>query len=216
MDIETKTCTKCKVIKRPTEFRKDPKYKSGLCAMCIECCREREREYERLNQEARVEKHRKWREENREEINSRNRDRWNNDPEWKAKKDKYKGMYKEWRAAYASDYKKANRDKINCREQLRYWVDKGTIVRPECCELCGKSEIRIEAHHSDYTKPLSVDWLCQKCHLKLEHFIRKDSRVQPDRLTKKTSKEDVIVKPSEETTRGISEEGTPPTVTVGQ
>lgn len=189
MEENTKTCRKCLVNKRLTEFRADPKYKCGYAAQCTECCREREREYERKNRESRIQKHRDWREENRESINARNRDRWNNDPEWKARKDKYKGMYKEWRASYASDYKKANRDKCNAREQLRYWVEKGTIKRPEKCDMCESSEHRIEAHHFDYSKPLDVQWFCQKCHLKLHRMFKK-SHGQSDRLTKKDSKEE--------------------------
>lgn len=46
----------------------------------------------------------------------------------------------------------------------------GTLLRPDCCEECGKSGIfkdgrtAIQAHHPDYNKPLQVMWLCQRCH----------------------------------------------------
>jgi len=186
---ESKSCTKCLVNKRPDEFRKDPKYKCGLSAQCIECCRQKEREYEARNKESRVQRHREWRDENRDSINERNRDRWNSDPEWKARKDKYKGMYKEWRAKYASNYKKSNRDKCNARTQLQYWVNKGEVKRPDKCEMCESSEYRIEAHHFDYSKPLEVQWFCQKCHLRL-HRLFKKTHVQPDRLTKENSEEE--------------------------
>lgn len=39
--------------------------------------------------------------------------------------------------------------------------------KPEVCERCGGSG-RIVAHHPDYTDPLTVEWLCNSCHLK-EH-----------------------------------------------
>lgn len=45
-------------------------------------------------------------------------------------------------------------------------VRAGVISRPDRCMGCGCSdtEHRIEAHHSDYSKPLEVIWLCTPCH----------------------------------------------------
>lgn len=34
------------------------------------------------------------------------------------------------------------------------------------CEVCG-SKAHVHAHHSDYSKPLFVKWLCARCHLRL-------------------------------------------------
>jgi hypothetical protein len=36
-------------------------------------------------------------------------------------------------------------------------------VKPDHCSICRSSEW-IEAHHSDYSKPLEVLWVCKKCH----------------------------------------------------
>jgi predicted DNA-binding protein YlxM (UPF0122 family) len=47
---------------------------------------------------------------------------------------------------------------------------RGRITRPENCERCGASgtfkdgRSAIQAHHPDYSKPLDVIWLCQRCH----------------------------------------------------
>ena len=44
------------------------------------------------------------------------------------------------------------------------------ILTPESCEICGKNgkfqdgRREVQAHHDNYNKPLSVRWLCQKCH----------------------------------------------------
>lgn len=37
------------------------------------------------------------------------------------------------------------------------------LVRPEECEKCGKVR-KLIAHHTDYSKPLDVEWLCRSCH----------------------------------------------------
>ncbi len=46
----------------------------------------------------------------------------------------------------------------------------GTITPRDACETCGESGTfkdgrrSVQAHHDDYNKPLSVRWLCQRCH----------------------------------------------------
>lgn len=39
----------------------------------------------------------------------------------------------------------------------------GAICRPSLCSECSLGGI-IQGHHHDYSKPLSVEWLCSKCH----------------------------------------------------
>lgn len=38
-------------------------------------------------------------------------------------------------------------------------------VKRQACEVCG--EMKTEAHHDDYTKPLAVRWLCATHHRRL-------------------------------------------------
>ncbi len=52
-------------------------------------------------------------------------------------------------------------EKFSAREKLRYEVRMGRIQKLPC-QICG--DIKSQAHHEDYAKPLEVIWLCQKHH----------------------------------------------------
>jgi len=57
----------------------------------------------------------------------------------------------------------------NC---LEYAIRKGIVEKKTHCEICNDTgtfkdgRSKIQAHHSDYNKPLDVEWLCQNCHHK--------------------------------------------------
>lgn len=58
--------------------------------------------------------------------------------------------------------------------KLEKAIKRGEVTKPDACERCGKTyrfkdgRTAIQGHHEDYTKPLEVIWLCQKCHFE-EH-----------------------------------------------
>ena len=66
-----------------------------------------------------------------------------------------------YRGTTANDY---------AQNALEYAIRKGIVERETICETCGDAgkfkdgRTKIQAHHPDYNKPLSVMWLCQKCH----------------------------------------------------
>lgn len=67
---------------------------------------------------------------------------------------------------YKREYMRKRRKKLGTHKdkvRLKVWyaVKKG-ILTPEKCK-CGES--KVEAHHPDYRKHLSVVWLCRLCHI---------------------------------------------------
>lgn len=49
------------------------------------------------------------------------------------------------------------------RQVLTYAIKTGKISRPPSCQKCRRSG-KVQAHHTDYSKPLEVQWLCSNCH----------------------------------------------------
>jgi len=59
------------------------------------------------------------------------------------------------------------------RTATRYAVKRGKIEKKPC-EVCG--DVKSEAHHTDYSKPLEVMWLCRKHHAN-QHRMEADHRI---------------------------------------
>jgi len=67
----------------------------------------------------------------------------------------------------AREREAARRRKWSPRSEARYLlnlaVKRGEILRPARCTRCGEAR-KLQAHHSDYNRPLFVEWLCSLCH----------------------------------------------------
>lgn len=74
-------------------------------------------------------------------------------------------------AAWMRQYRKPYRDftpeekrRANARSKAGIYKRRGLLV--QCpCEACGDPNSQM--HHPDYSKPLSVAWLCETCHHEL-------------------------------------------------
>lgn len=74
-------------------------------------------------------------------------------------------------------WRQANPDKRKAQNVVTHALRDGKLERPDVCEHCGVTpEPRsngasgIEASHTDYSRPLDIEWLCKPCH------YRKDNR----------------------------------------
>lgn len=54
-----------------------------------------------------------------------------------------------------------NLRKQKVRYKVRTGLRNGTLIKKPC-KVCG--ELKVEAHHPDYTKPFEVIWFCNKHH----------------------------------------------------
>lgn len=71
---------------------------------------------------------------------------------------------------YKREYYKKNPLKNKARYNIYNAIVAGKIFKKPC-QICG--ELKVEAHHSDYSKPLDVIWLCKNHHLELHRNILK-------------------------------------------
>ena len=186
-----KKCTKCKEEKALDQFSRDKTSGDGLGYRCKKCKAkdtserrkrdpEKYKEAQRKHLENNYEKvrasQRRHRLENREKINARRREkrkpraaelnalekeRRKNDPNFLVgNRIRYKKYWEKNREAL--------KPKRNAHQLVMYAVKLGMLLKPENCEKCMK-KCAPHGHHTDYSKPLEVIWLCHSCH-KLEHL----------------------------------------------
>jgi hypothetical protein len=76
------------------------------------------------------------------------------------------------RNARQSAYRVAHPERERAKLTLNNAIRGGHVRRCTRCEECGERGF-IEAHHTDYSRPFYVTWLCKSCHAALDggrHF----------------------------------------------
>lgn len=171
-------CSKCKIRKNYNDFWKKNGTKRGYFSRCKECnsldkkikkekdpekFKEKTRKYnQNKTKEKRYKWHRNYYTKDIEKTREQRRKYTNTDEFRKRRRELSKLTYsknKEFRKKTV-----VSPEKAKCRSRFYHQVRIGNIIRPTECSKCGKKETKIQGHHTDYTKPFDVIWLCTVCH----------------------------------------------------
>lgn len=136
----SKPCICCKQQKPIDEFYRHPQMGDGRLNKCKDCCRKHARENRQDNLEAK---------------RAYDRERFRR-PERKAKVSKYQ---RAMRARHPKKYA--------ARTAVGNAIRDGRLTKKPC-QVCGTAH-DVQAHHTDYSKPLDVQWLCRQHHWDAHH-----------------------------------------------
>lgn len=139
-------CSSCGAWKPSTEFY-FRKTRGKLTARCKECIRSAVNAYRAANPEKVRESHRKIVKSDRQKATERKN--------YLRNKERVHAANRAARDKYPEKYK--------ARTALAHALRAGRVVKPDCCEVCGKAT-RLDGHHADYSKPTEVRWVCRPCH----------------------------------------------------
>jgi len=63
-----------------------------------------------------------------------------------------------------ANWRRQNPEKYLAHVAVQKALSSGALVKGSC-EICGDPSV--DAHHTDYTRPLEVRWLCRRHHVRL-------------------------------------------------
>lgn len=138
--MQSKRCRECNQVKPLGEFYVHSMMADGHLNKCKICVKERIQKYRRANPDRCA------------EIDRRKYDKAKADPEFMRKRIEYQRKKRTFETRRAHKLAQRHLQKS----------------RPVLCELCQERPSE-HAHHPDYSKPLSVLWLCARCHHRLHH-----------------------------------------------
>lgn len=146
-----KRCFKCGEEKAIREFYKHPQMKDGHLNKCKECTKKDSIE----NRKVKVDYYRAY---DRARANL---------PYRISLRSKNNIKYRKNGTAARNNrnYRRRYPEKYHAHYITRNAIRDGKLIKSDYCEECGKLTTKLEAHHEDYSKPLSIKWLCNKCHV---------------------------------------------------
>ena len=145
MSERRKKCSKCGEVKHLSGYNKSSRSKNGRLSICRACQSRANHEYHK--------KHRHCRNVNRKKAAA------------------WQGAYYRRHAseicASRQEHRSPHPERAKAVAAVEYALRRGRISKG-VCEVHGAACSDIaEAHHDDYTKPLTVRWLCRSAHMLL-------------------------------------------------
>ncbi len=171
-----KTCRKCLIQKDTQDFKKDNRNSDGFGSYCKQCHNRSTRD--KYDPDDNRERHKKYAEtgifrtpEYQEKNRIRCREYRRSNPEKASLVSlKWAQRNREKRRAYQEKWRKSNLKQAAANKYLQKWIKNGLMNRGTICEDCNKHG-KMEGHHKDYEKPLEVNWLCRRCHMKRHRTV---------------------------------------------
>lgn len=134
-----KQCSDCKCFLDISSFYKHPKTKDGLLNRCKKC-------------------HLIACKKTRNQENSLKYEHK------RAKTQKRKDLARKTSKQYRAEHP----DRKDAQQKAERAIKKGLIKKQVVCSVCNK-EKKLQMHHTDYTKPFDVIFVCSSCHNKIHH-----------------------------------------------
>ena len=151
-DIDGKTCFKCNEYKSYSEYYKHKEMEDGFLNKCKSCAKKDTIE----NRNLKIDYYREYDKQRAYNPNRvLNREIY---AQTEAGKESVKKSRQKWLAS--------NLIKRAASQIVNNAVKNGKLEKKYFCECCKVKDVRIHGHHDDYAYPLSVRWLCPKCHTK--------------------------------------------------
>jgi hypothetical protein len=158
-----KTCRRCKELKFLKDFNKDKRAKDGKTSYCKLCVNAQVGAYRQTKTG------RSYSKAYRQSVAGKTSQKtYNQSQKGKIVRNRSQAKYKE-----------LNPEKIKAHFTANNAIRTGEILKPTSCSNCDNPKGRIEAHHTDYTKPLDVIWLCRRCHIS-EHKVINEFKDTPE------------------------------------
>lgn len=161
--MNTKVCFKCGLPKPIDEFYTHPQTADGRLGKCVECCKNDVKKNYR--------KH-------KSQYQAYERKRAQLPHRVKMRTD-YQNKHPEICNPLKRAWEVRNPEKKGASTVVNNAIRDGRLVRQTVCSVCGRSE-NVEAHHTDYSKPLDIQWLCKRHHWEADCVRREAEAVSFD------------------------------------
>lgn len=171
---KTKVCFKCSAVKPIDMFYSHPQMQDGHLNKCKACTKSDVRQNYADNT-AHYKKYERERNQKRKEYNLEKSTTW-------------RLQNKERSNAIKQKWADANSHKRKAQCIVSNYIRDGKLFKKPCV-FCGALD-KVEAHHTDYLKPLDVIWLCEKHHADIHRLYKqmKDFDLYKNEMWQNTNK----------------------------